>query len=304
MRNVIVGLDGSEASTAALRWAATTVGQHGRIHAVVGVSPQAEDLVDAIAGDPVPFGDVVERDLVNRWTTPARDMVAELTTTVLRRPMHKALDEAATMDGADAIIIGVHYRPNDTVRRIGRATNQLMQTTLYPLVVVPVDPPPVPLEGGKVVVGIGHGDATRSAVRWAAHLARSHEVSIELLHARGDAPVFQAEGITDLVRHEVLGTDRERWEAGRLDHFAALFQTIAGKDAPAAVSSPPGLAATGLEEASRECSLLVIGRHRSKLDRGHHTAQPLRHLLKHAACPVAVIADRPLDEIAEIDPTD
>lgn len=304
MRNVIVGLDGSEASKAALQWAATTVGQHGRIHAVVGVNSHAEGVVDAITGDPVSFGDVIEHDLVNRWTADTRELVAELATTVLRRPMHKALDEAATMDRADAIVIGSHHRSDDTVKRIGRATNQLMRTTLYPLVVVPADPPPALLEGGKAVVGIGHGDATRSAVRWAAHLTRSHEVAIELLHARGDAPVFQAEGVTDLVRHEVLGTDRERWEAGRLGHFAAVYQTIAGEDAPAAVSSPPGLAATGLEDASRDSSLLVIGRHRSKLDGGHHTGQPLRHLLKHAVCPVAVIADRPLDDIAEVDPTD
>jgi hypothetical protein len=147
------------------------------------------------------------------------------------------------------------------------------------------------------VVGVGHGDATRSAVRWAAHLARTRRITIELLHATGDAPIFQAEGLLDLARYEFGGADQAAWETGHVEHFAQLMQALTGPELDMAISTPPGLAALRLDDASERSSLLVIGRHRSKLDGGHHTAQPLRHALTHARCPIAVIPDHPVDEI-------
>ncbi len=77
------------------------------------------------------------------------------------------------------------------------------------------------------------------------------------------------------------------------------MQTLSGSESDVVVSIPPGLPALRLDEASERSALLVLGRHRSALDRGHHTAQPLRHALTHSRCPVAVIADHPdwlLDE--------
>ena len=298
MRNVVVGVDGSESSLGALDWAAETVGAAGRVHAVVGLNPWTRYVVDAVSGREVPYKEVLERDLVANWSAGVGPRVGDLSTTVSVSTAAKALDDIATADRADAIVVGTHSSMRGMPPRIGRTINHLIRITDHPVVVVP-GRPPVGLDDGAVVVGVGRGDGTRAAVRWAAHLARERGLTVELLHATGDAPVFQADGVLDLVRYEFGRHDPDEWEAGTIGHFAELLQTLTGPEFDVVVSTPPGLAALRLDEASERSALLVLGRHRSALDRGHHTAQPLRHALTHARCPVAVIADHPdwlLDE--------
>ncbi len=292
MRNMVVGVDGSESALAALDWAAETVGSAGRIHAVVGLNPWTRYVADAVGGHEVSFREVLERDLVDRWTAETGFRVGELATTVSDSTAAKALDEIATDDRADAIVVGAHTSIVGAPARVGRTINHLIRTTDHPVVVVP-GRPPLGVDDGVVVVGIGHGNATRAAVRWAAHLARERSLTVELLHATGDAPVFQADGVLELVRYEVGREDPDEFERGSIEHFAELMQTLAGPELDLVVSTPPGLPALRLDEASERSSLLVLGRHRSVWDRGHHTAQPLRHALTHARCPVVVIADHP-----------
>jgi nucleotide-binding universal stress UspA family protein len=297
MRNVVVGLDGSESSLAALEWAADTVGATGRIHAVVGLNPWTRYIVDGVAGREVSYREMLERDLVRDWSSTVGSRIGELGTTISVSTAAKALDAVATADRADAIVVGTHTFMRGMPARVGRTINHLMRITDHPVVVVP-GRPPVGLDDGIVVVGIGRGDATRAAVRWAAHLARERELTVELLHATGGAPVFQADGVLDLARYEVGHGDPEEWEQGAIEHFAELMQTLS-PESDVIMSTPPGLPALRLDEASERSAMLVLGRHRSALDRGHHTAQPLRHALTHARCPVAVIADHPdwlLDE--------
>lgn len=296
MKNLIVGVDGTDASLNALAWAAETVGSSGRIHAVVSLNPWTEYIVDAATGDPVGYSDIIESALIDQWTREIGFAVGELKTSVSWASVGPALEHAASADHADAIVVGVHHGIGGLVKRIGHSTKRLLQSTRHPVIVVPPSTS-VALEGGNVVVGVGHGDATRSAVRWAAHLARSRDIRIELLHAMGDAPVFQAEGFLDLARYEVGYTDRRTWEVGHIEHFAELMQTLSGPELDLAISTPPGLAALRLDDASERSALLVIGRHRSKFDGGHHLAQPLRHALTHARCPVAVIPDHLADDI-------
>jgi nucleotide-binding universal stress UspA family protein len=257
---------------------------------VVGVNPLTGHLVDAISGDEIPYREVLERDLVRRWIGHTGFAIGELAATVREHSMPRALDDAATEDRADAIVVGAHHAISGIPKRIGHATNKLLRLSDHPVVVVPRTVA-LPLEGGAVVVGIGHGDATRSAVRWAAHLARNRDVSIELVHALGDAPVFQATGVLDAVRYGFTGAKSAERQLVDVEHFAELMRTLTGAELDVAISTPPGLAALRLDDASRRSSLLVIGRHRSRLDGGHHTAQPLRHVLSHAQCPVAVIPD-------------
>jgi len=304
VRNLVVGVDGAAASLDALAWAAQTVGTAGRIHAVAAVNPWTEAFTDVVTGGPVEYADVVEAALVDQWTREIGFAVGELATSVSSSAMPTALDRAARVDSADAIVIGSHRgvrAVGGAVKRIGHATNRLIRSTNQAVIVVPADVS-TGLDGGNVVVGIGHGNATRSAVRWAAHLARTRDVTIELLHARGDAPVFRAEGPRDLVRYELGTVDHENWEAGEIEHFAELMKVLAGPELEMTSSTPTGLAATCLDEASERSALLVVGRHRSKLDGGHHTAQPLRHVLTHARCPIAVIPDEPGDDLGAKQP--
>ncbi len=103
MRNVIVGVDGTEASLDALAWAAQTVGTGGRLHAVVSLNPWTEYFTDMVTGDPIGYSDVVESALIEQWTSEAGFAVGELETSVSWAAMAPALDRAARDDEADAI---------------------------------------------------------------------------------------------------------------------------------------------------------------------------------------------------------
>jgi nucleotide-binding universal stress UspA family protein len=297
MRTLVVGVNGTEESLIALEWAAETVGPHGSIHAAFGLNPWTVSLIGIDGGEGLLRHGVVQGDVISQWTDHVVARVGELTTSFSTLATSRVLDEVATTHDADAIVLGSHVTLPGIPKRIGRTTNHLLRSTVHPVIVVPPRPC-TPLDDGPIVVGVGHGDATRSAVRWAAALAEKRGLSVELIHATGDAPVFQAEGLLDLFRYQIHPLQRvERWQHKVLD-FADLMQTMSHSELDVVMSTPPGLAAVRLDEASHGSSLLVIGRHRSLVDGGHHNAQPLRHVLTHASCPVAVIADRPDREIA------
>ncbi|MEP6298653.1 MAG: universal stress protein, partial [Ilumatobacter sp.] len=142
MRNLIVGVDGTEASLHSLAWAAETVGIAGRLHAVVSLNPWTESLVDTITGDPVGHREVIESALVEQWTSGPGFAVGELVTSASLAAMATALDDAARADHADAIVVGAHRGITGiggVVKRIGHSTNALLRSTKYPVVVVPAD---------------------------------------------------------------------------------------------------------------------------------------------------------------------
>lgn len=293
MRNLVVGVNGTEASDRALEWATETVGRHGRLHAAFGMNPWT---VSRVGPDGRDADRIVDGDVIEQWTSRVADRVGELTTSFSTLATPQVLDEVATRYDADAIVVGSHVTARGFPKRIGRTTNQLLRATVHPVIVVPPGNC-TPLDGGSIVVGIGHGNATRGAVRFAAALAAERDVPVELLHATGDAPVFQSNGALDLVRYQVHPVERTRRAQQTVLDFAELMQTLTPSEVDITVSTPPGLAALRIDEASEGSSLLVIGRHRSIVDGGHHTAQPLRHAITHARCPVAVIADRPDREV-------
>jgi nucleotide-binding universal stress UspA family protein len=259
------------------------------------MNPWTVSLVDLDRGESSAHG-VVDGDVIEHWTRHAKARVSELTTAFSTIATDRLLDEVATSQDADAIVVGAHWTPAGTPRRIGRTVNHLLRSTVHPVIVVPSGDQ-VALDDGPIVVGIGHGNATRSAVRWVAALAEQRGLAVELVHATGGGVVFQADGVMDLVRYQIHPDQRAaRWQR-KVQEFADLMETLAHQRLEIEVATVPGLAALRLDEASDGAALLVVGRHRSRWDAGHHSAQPLRHVLTHARCPVAVIADRPDREI-------
>lgn len=294
MRRLVVGVDGTEAARVALDWAADTVGLHGFLHAIVAVDPKVEFVVDLVTGDPTTFLESVFRDLDSSWTQAARARVGGLTADLVERGAPDALAAAAAEFRADAIVVGAHVTHRGVPKRIGATTKDLLRKLDVPLIVVPAVSRSGLGEGaaaGPIVVGVGRGDATEAAVRWAADLADERNRGVVLVHATGDGPVFQADGVLDLLSFELHPDQREEWLRSDLARFADQVQELSEHDLAIAVASPTGYSALRLAEASEVAALLVIGQHRSKLTLGHRTAQPLRHLLTHARCPIAVVPE-------------
>ncbi|NND76124.1 MAG: universal stress protein [Ilumatobacter sp.] len=272
MRRLVVGVDGTDAARVALEWAAETVGPEGHIHAIVAVDPATEFVVDVMTGDPQMFLTTVFRDLESEWTRAIHGSVAELTTDLVERRAADALVAAAAEFHADAIVVGAHVTHLGPRRRIGSTTRHLLRKLDGPLIVVPTGA----TDGLRVadrdqlVVGVGHSDATDAAVRWATELADRRNLGVALVRAIGNA--------ADPAVDDLVG-------------LAELVQESSGHELPIDVAAVPGMAAVRLAEASQGAALLVIGQHRSAITAGRHVTQPLRHLLTHTHCPVAVVPE-------------
>jgi nucleotide-binding universal stress UspA family protein len=295
MRRMVVGVDGTQSAQVALDWAADAVGRGGHIHAIVAVDPALEFFVDVVTGDPMTYLQAVDRDLASEWTRNAKARVAELTADLVETSAPDALAAAAAEYGADAIVVGAHVTHLGAPKRIGATTRHLLRKLVVPLVVVPVGATRGLGEGGggtgPLLIGVGHGDATEAAVRWAANLADERDFDVVLVRATGDGPVFQTDGLLDLISYELHPKRRAEWAERDLVRLAEQVQELSEHDLTIDAGAVPGLAATRLAEASEVASLLVIGQHRSTFTLGRHAAQPLRHLLTHARCPIAVVPE-------------
>jgi len=289
MRNLVVGVDGASASLRALDWAAAAVGARGQVHAVSAVSPPTE-----LAVVPAPTGhqtylELLQRELETEWTEHVRLRVGTMTAVATEGSAVDALVAAAARHHADAIVVGAHVPPRTMPKTIGTTTRHLLKTLELPLIVVPHEFSGGLAGGDPLIVGVGHGDATDAAVRWAAQLADERDLPIGLVRATGEGPVFQIDGLLDLLAYYIDPTKRLEWTSEDLADFAADVQTMTAHELAIGVSAPAGLPAVRLVDASKNASLLVIGHHRSMITGQPHTTQPLRHALTHARCPVAVI---------------
>lgn len=295
MKSIVVGVDGGAASERALEWAARAVGPHGAIHAVTAVSPVTELVIDAALGDSVEYVRQLQRTVETTWTEPARGRVRTLTAHAYEGFAADAIAGEATEREADAIAVGAHVPALLAPHTIGSTTRRLLKQLPCPLVVVPEHWRRDDSGRDPVIVGVGHGEATDAAVRWAAGFAEQHDLGLGLVRATGEGPVFQVDGLLDLVAYYIDPAQRGVWTQEDLERLAAEAQRATSTQISVGVSAVAGLPATRLVEAGMAASLLVVGRHRSWMTGTSRATQPLRHTLTHAHCPVAVVPVRDRD---------
>ena len=288
MRNLVVGIDGSAASHVALEWAARAVGDRGRIHAVTATDPEPHIVLDPLPTDDVEYRIVLERELARTWIEPARRRVGTVTAEVADGEAPEALARIAAARDSDAIVVGSHVTATGVPRLVGRTIRHLLADLRGPLVVVPTSLDAA-VEDGPIIVGIGHSEATEASVRWAAGEAAQSQRALGLVRATREGPVFQVDGMLELIAYYIDPAKREQWVAEDLAELAALAQDASVDEIAVATTAVAGLPATTLVAQSEAASLLVIGHNPSKLLGRQHVTQPLRHALTHARCPVVVV---------------
>jgi nucleotide-binding universal stress UspA family protein len=267
---VVVGMDGSVASRAALEWVCRSVTPTDVVHAVhVGTS------TDGAGGDLQAWVDGAMTGEAIVHTVPTSGECAD---TLLR-----VVDDV----GADLLAVG--HRSGRVANRLGRTTTQLLEHTRGPIAIVGDGAVAAP--SNTVVAGVGHGPATRAALRWAAEYAETHGTALRLIRAVPNRPVFRVDGLLDVMAWYIDRDMATGWALEDLESAADSIERSTDDGLPISWSAPTGSPARVLTEESSSASLLVVGLHQDEPagDADHDVPHWLHHAITHAPCPVVVV---------------
>ncbi|HET6950470.1 MAG TPA: universal stress protein [Acidimicrobiales bacterium] len=286
MREIIVGIDGSENAAAALRWAVAEAALHGAgVTAVFawGFVPPGH------AGNGHTFdtgygsgtAEAALRDAVE--AAIGADAAARLTYRVVCDQAPKALLAAA--GEADLLVVGARGVGGFRGMLLGSVSLQLLHHARGPLAVVHGPPPEVgPSGAGRIVVGVDGSESARRALHWARHEARLRGAGLEVVHAWHPSYVMAS----PVVGRPVPTSALEEEAQAVLDR--AVDTELAGAGATAVTrllvrdSAPRAVLDT-----AQGADLVVLG----SRGRGGFTGLVLgsvtHHVALHAACPVVVV---------------
>ncbi|OHV32279.1 MULTISPECIES: universal stress protein [Pseudofrankia] len=301
--HILVGVDGSPGSEAALRWAfreaamwsAATEGA-GR-----GAAPTVTALL-AWTADGLPTG------VLRAATQGDHDGLTKAATEMLERTIRRVgeppasvtlrrtvvLDEpvaALTAAAADADVVVIGERGHGPIHRMtaGSVSQGVVHHVPGPVVVVRPpkdDETPRTDDRRPVVVGVDGSDPSLTALRWAAHAAAVRKVPLRVVHAWGGYDPMYAEVLVGAQGLLVKQADDVLAQAVKLGLDDAPRLTVES------VVSPDSAIRALLREA-REAQLLVVG------NRGHGGFARLllgsvsHQCVLHAHSDVAVVRSDP-----------
>lgn len=272
MADLVVGIDGSPASTAALRWALDQVGPGGRVHAAQVVGP-GESALDA------------------RWITETVADVSGSRVDSLTREgsVTEELLRLADEVAADAIVVGHHSQPRHGLRFVGHVTAKLLHGAERPVIVVPRDWDPARTGDRPAAVGVGVSRGTEAALRWVLGHPGLVRHGLLLVHAYGPRSLFRTDGWLDVLAYHLDPSVLPTWVEHDLLALAEELQAETGTNVDVDVSVQPGRTGAQLVEAGASAGLLVVGRGEPAFIRSRTIAPYLRHAIAHAPCPVVVV---------------
>jgi nucleotide-binding universal stress UspA family protein len=279
-QTVVVGVDGSEHSRQALKWAADEAKRRGALLRIIFAEfrepknlpawyePGSSDLSPGQAIVDDAYGLVATR----HTSVMARAEVAE-------SPPALALTVASR--SAELLVVGARGKGGFEELSLGSVSDRCIQHACCPVVVVHTDPDDRPLRAvpPRIVVGIDGSVGSTPALRWALDEARLRSASVEAVHVWQYPPTgaFALGPVRDhVVRREIIEAAKESAKTWAPE---APFTARSDGTVPA------------LLDASREADLLVLG------SRGH---AGFKHALlgsvahqcaRHAKC--AVVITRP-----------
>lgn len=286
--SVVVAVDGSTASGAALHWAVRYASREGRALTVVhacGFPGAIADLEDLVASErglrSVGRALASEAEDVARLAAPD---VAVSSVVVMGSPGTVLVEASET---AAVVIMGARGRGAITSVLLGSVSAQVAREAHCPVVVVREYPDTsVDTADAPVVVGVDGTNASTAAVEFAFHQASMHRVPLTVLHATWDlreraASVLDVTSYQDRIN---LSEEQERLVA----------ETVAGlgekyPDVPVTELYLRGEPVHQLVDASRAASLVVVGSRGRRLLSSTLLGSVSRAVVERAECPVAVV---------------
>ncbi|MCY7366082.1 MAG: universal stress protein [Frankiaceae bacterium] len=292
-QQVLVGVDDSPASDAALAWALNVAARTGDRVEALHAWQWTAGMLGVIAPDAPATLAVAARHAAHAAVAKAvadRPFGAQEVEATARTAEGDAASRLLEEAGTSALLVlGRHGQSTWSRRLVGQALGSVASACLsgstVPVAIVPQDAVAAPPE--RVVVGVDGSRASERALRWAVEHARSsHSPVLAVL----------AWQLTTLPAPPVAREDRSvppltEWEdlARTLLHDT-VAHAVGDADVEEFVLHRP--AAAGLLEAVRPADLLVLG----ERGRGGFTRLLLgsvsRQCAEHAPCPVVVVPPR------------
>jgi nucleotide-binding universal stress UspA family protein len=284
MAEIVVGVDGSDHSAAALRWATREADLRG--HDLVAVL--VWDLFNQHHADGTHrFDPEYGEDQADAALAAAvvAALGAQAATTVVRRVVCDlpAPGLLAAADHADLLVVGARGLGGFRGLLLGSVSQQCLHHARAPIAIVRADGPGA---GGRerVVVGIDGSEPSEAALRWALDEGAARKAVLQVVHA-WEAPVIYGPVAG------VSGSEVDAIESGahRLvdDMIERLGEEAAAVDVERTVV--PGGPASSLLDAADGADLVVVGRRGLGGFGRLLLGSVSEHVARHAACPVVVV---------------
>jgi nucleotide-binding universal stress UspA family protein len=250
---VVVGVDGSEHSRLAVKWACDESDRRGSflllLFAQIGEPDHLPPWYQAGNGN-VSAGEAVVDDAYGLVATRHPSVLAR--TEVVEWPPALALTVASR--SAKLLVVGARGLGGFKELLLGSVSDQCIQYSHCPVVVVSETPDQGGLDGRRIVVGIDGSFGSSQALRWALEEARVRAVAVEAIHAWHYPPI----GAYILGPPEGFEASGQEIVDGAIEFHHRWFPEI-----PFAAKAHLGATVPTLLDASRDADLLVLG------SRGH-----------------------------------
>ncbi|MEU3347240.1 universal stress protein [Streptomyces sp. NPDC006700] len=297
-RTVTVGLDGSPESRAAAEWAA-------REAAMLGLPVRLVHVREPAPG-PLAQAPLLGAETHQHWTGRVPHEAAERlrlrhpgvevrAEQLSGRPAEVLTEEAA---GAELLVLGSRALGGVGGFLVGSVGLSVLAHAERPVVLVrageqtadeqesnPSDVPSAAAARRPVVLGLDTAHPDEDLIRFAFEAAARRGTSLRVVHG-WYPPLYYGYGVP---------ADAELLTSPAVAEAAALTEALCPwrrkyPDVEVAEVSRPGSAAELLVDASREASLVVVGRRVRRNPLGARVGHVTHAVLHHAAAPVAVVA--------------
>ncbi len=301
--DVVVGIDGSETSTAAAVWAAAEAHRRGaRLVLLYSFVLYAYGSKDSAVPGSVPYEEAeidADRLLAAAAEAVRREYPALTVSTVVDHvPAATALLEITGVAALTVIASQARHQALESL--LGSVATYTAEQSTGPVVILRGDASSAP-ETGPVVLGVDGSPASGSAIDFAFEAAQTRQVPVLAVHSWDDSPVqgfrrtfhlhideqADSEQLAELTSALADHTERHPnvtvTPTVRRGHPARVLQQVAAEEsASLLVVGATGMGASGSAE-------LEPG---SDADAGTGLGGTSRALLAHADVPVAVVRHR------------
>ena len=288
MTNIVVGVDGSESSQAALEWAVAEAKLRGTpVTALMawGYLDQHHVPAEDRSFDP-DYDEASARDALAQYVDDV--LGPEAAADVELRPSCDLPFRALLEAGGDAevLVVGARGRGGFAGLLLGSVSQKVLHHAPCPVAVIRAGHGPSPKDGeGRIVVGVDGSPNSDAALRWAITEARRRDASVEVVHAWHlpfVAPYPYVSGDLDTATferdaHEVLDQAVRRAKPAPQDRITTLLS----------LSGPSSL----LLEASKGADLIVVGSHGRSGVKAALLGSISHQVTLHATCPVVVVPE-------------